>query len=203
MSLSLDVLMKILREITHDIIRKCKDVYQIILYGSYARGDAGPKSDVDLLIVSGNPRSCEEKAMKISVEKGLPILQPVALSPEELADPEKEKLYFNALLEGLLLYQSPESEPVKTAPPSYKPYLVIRYRAPPEHRRKLVGTTVVQRGYRMRARGLIEKMGGIRLGPGVFMIEYSKWPPLELIMQKLGVKYEIKHVILAKGDSRR
>ncbi len=35
------------------------------------------------------------------------------------------------------------------------------------------------------------------------MIEYSKWPPLELIMQKLKVECKMKHVILAKGDSRR
>ncbi|MET1159507.1 MAG: nucleotidyltransferase domain-containing protein [Thermoprotei archaeon] len=198
MSLPFNILIGILREVIRDIIRECKNVYLVILYGSYARGDAGPKSDVDLLIVSGDPRDCEEKAVKIGVKRGLPILQPVALSPDELSDPKKERLYFNALLEGLLLYQSPESEPVKTAPLDYKPYLIIKYRAPPEHRRKLVGTTVVRRGYRVRARGLIEKMGGIRLGPGVFMIEYSKWPPLELIMQKLRVEYEIKHIVLAK-----
>ncbi len=200
MSLPTNILIGILREITKEIIRECRNVYQVILYGSYARGDAGPKSDVDLLIVSEDPRICEEKTMRIGAEKGLSILQPVAISPDELTEPEKKKLYLNALLEGLLLYQSPASEPVKTAPPKYKPYLIIKYRAPPEHRRKLTGTTVVQRGHKMRARGLIEKMGGIRLGPGVFMIEYTKWPPLELIMQKLRVEYKIKHIILAKTD---
>ncbi len=198
MSLPESFLLKILREIVSEILMQCSSVEQIILYGSYARGDAGPKSDVDLLIVASDPRVCEEKASRIGAEKGLPVLQPVVLSPEELGEPGKRELYINALLEGKMLYQSPMAEPVKTAPPDYKPHLIIKYRAPREHRRKLVGVTVVQKGYRLRAKGLIEKMGGIRLGPGVFMIELSKWPPLEIMMQKLNVEYEIKYIILAK-----
>ncbi len=197
MSLPRDILYGLLREIVLELVEKCGKIYQVILYGSYARGDAGPKSDVDLLIIGEEPKRCEEIALSVSVEKGLPILQPVALSPGELGDPGKKRLYVNALLEGYLLYQSIGAEPVKTAPPSYRVHLLVRYRAPPRFRRKLTGTTVVQRGYRMRARGLIEKMGGARLAPGLFMIEAAKWPPLEIILQKHGVEYEIIKIVLA------
>lgn len=36
-------------------IREETDPEQIVLFGSYARGDAGPRSDLDLLIVERNP----------------------------------------------------------------------------------------------------------------------------------------------------
>jgi predicted nucleotidyltransferase len=40
---------------------------KIILFGSYARGDAGPDSDVDLLIVMPVTGSIREKAIEIGV----------------------------------------------------------------------------------------------------------------------------------------
>jgi len=197
------VFASMLKEIVTEILRRCRGVYQIILYGSYARGDARSKSDVDLLIISEDPRKCEREATKIATEKGLPILHPVALSPDELDKVGKSNLYMNALLEGKILYHSHEFTPVKSAPDNYKLYLMVKYRAPPKHRRKLVGTTVVQRGYRMRARGLIEKMGGERIAPGLFIIPIEKWPPLEMIMQKLEVEYEVKKRILAPTNEER
>jgi len=41
---------------------------KIILYGSHARGTAGPDSDVDLLIVMNAERSNREMAVEIGVE---------------------------------------------------------------------------------------------------------------------------------------
>ncbi|MEB3825668.1 MAG: hypothetical protein LRS47_03260 [Desulfurococcales archaeon] len=67
------------------------------------------------------------------IEKGLPILQPVAFSPGDIGGPEKEKLYSNALLEGYILYQPPHAIPVKTAPPGYQVHLLVKYRAPPQY----------------------------------------------------------------------
>ena len=42
-------------------------VEQVILFGSYARGDAGPDSDVDLLVVTPVEGSKREKAIEIGV----------------------------------------------------------------------------------------------------------------------------------------
>lgn len=203
MSLPRNLLYNMLREVVSELVEKCRCIHQVILYGSYARGDAGPKSDVDFLIIAEEPRKCEEAAADIAYRNNLSILQPVALSPDELMEPEKRSLYVNALLEGYILYHSVEAMPTKTAPPGYKIHLLVRYRAPPHIRRKLVGTTVVQRGYRMRARGLIEKLGGKRLAPGLFMIDASKWPTLEIILQKLNVDYEVIHTILAPARDEK
>ncbi len=197
MSIPEHLLINMLREIVDELLRKCRGIHQIILYGSYARGDARSKSDVDLLIVSEEPEKCERQVYSIAVNKGLPILQPIALSLNDLDNPEKKNLYVNALLEGKIIYQSHNAPFIKSAPPNYKPCLMIRYHAPPKYRRKLVGTTVVQKGRKMRARGLIEKMGGKRIAPGLFIIPIEKWPSLEIIMQKLNVEYKVEETILA------
>lgn len=55
-----------IREMAERIVRQF-DPDRIILFGSYARGDAGPDSDVDLLIVMPLSGSRREKAVEIGV----------------------------------------------------------------------------------------------------------------------------------------
>jgi predicted nucleotidyltransferase len=53
-------------EMVERIVRQF-DPERIILFGSHARGDAGPDSDVDLLIVMPVAGSAREKAVEIGV----------------------------------------------------------------------------------------------------------------------------------------
>lgn len=55
-----------IREMVERIVRQF-DPDKIILFGSHARGDAGPDSDVDLLIVMPVSNSTREKAIEIGV----------------------------------------------------------------------------------------------------------------------------------------
>lgn len=55
-----------IREMVKRIVRQF-DPDKVILFGSYARGDAGPDSDVDLLIVMPVAGSTQEKAIEIGV----------------------------------------------------------------------------------------------------------------------------------------
>jgi uncharacterized protein len=55
---------KHLPEITKRIV-EISDPDQIILFGSYARGDFGPDSDLDLLIIKDQVTSPREEAAKI------------------------------------------------------------------------------------------------------------------------------------------
>lgn len=55
-----------IREMVRRIVRRF-DPDKVILFGSYARGDAGPDSDVDLLIVMPVAGSKREKAIEIGV----------------------------------------------------------------------------------------------------------------------------------------
>ena len=53
-------------EMVERIVRQF-DPEKVILFGSHARGDAGPDSDVDLLIVMPVAGSTREKAIEIGV----------------------------------------------------------------------------------------------------------------------------------------
>lgn len=84
---------------------------QIILFGSHARGTAGPDSDVDLLVVMRDPGSKRKMAIEIRVElggMGVPK-DVIVVTPEEV---ERYRgvvgtLIYPALREGTVLYERP------------------------------------------------------------------------------------------------
>jgi len=63
------------------------DPEQIILFGSQARGDAGPDSDVDLLVVMDVEGSKLEKSVEIrGAQRDFPLpLDIIVTTPEEFA----------------------------------------------------------------------------------------------------------------------
>jgi predicted nucleotidyltransferase len=66
---------ELLAEITRRI-RAVSDPEQIILFGSYARGDFGPDSDVDVLVVKDETESTRAEAARIYrvlADLGIPI----------------------------------------------------------------------------------------------------------------------------------
>ncbi len=63
------------------------DPEQIILFGSHARGDAGPDSDVDLLVVMPVKGSKRKKQLDIRIAlHGIPVPKDIIVStPEEFS----------------------------------------------------------------------------------------------------------------------
>jgi len=100
-------LQKMIDRMAHLIVRKFNPD-RIILFGSHARDEAGPDSDVDLLVVMPVPGSKREKAVEIAVAlHGFPIPKDVIVTtPEEFAW-RKElpgTIERPAVLEGKVLY---------------------------------------------------------------------------------------------------
>ena len=82
---------------------------KVILFGSHARGSAGPDSDVDLLVVLRdvtNPRSKAKELYLLLAESGIPK-DIVVVTPEEVAAYRDVPgtLIKPALLEGKVLYE--------------------------------------------------------------------------------------------------
>ena len=84
---------------------------KIILFGSYARGAAGPDSDADLLVVMPVKGSKREKAIEIDVElAGIGLSKDVIVVTAEEVEKYRDvvgTLICPALREGKVLYERP------------------------------------------------------------------------------------------------
>jgi predicted nucleotidyltransferase len=88
------------------------DPHQIILFGSYARGTAGPDSDVDLLVVMPVEGSRRRQRVAIRVAlRGMGLAKDVfVVTPEEVEryGDLVGTLVYPALREGKVLYERPD-----------------------------------------------------------------------------------------------
>ena len=95
-------------EVVHQIVEKFHP-QKIILFGSYARGNPRPESDVDLLVIMETPLKEVEQAIqicrRIDYRFGLDLL---VYTPQRLAERLKMGDWFlrDALREGKVLYES-------------------------------------------------------------------------------------------------
>ena len=102
--------MNVTQSVLDDIVRRIVEVAapeKIILFGSTARGDAGPDSDVDLLIVKSG---AHRRELSVRIRRRLygvgAAIDIVVATPEDI-ERYKDSLglvYKPALKEGLVLY---------------------------------------------------------------------------------------------------
>lgn len=101
-----------MEEKIQEMVRRIVEAVQpdkIILFGSYARGEAGPNSDVDLLIIAPSELPSYKRAMPVYwALRGLGVAKDLLWkTPEEVADWEhvRPHLISRALREGKVLYE--------------------------------------------------------------------------------------------------
>jgi predicted nucleotidyltransferase len=99
-------------ELIDEITRRIRAVTTpelVLLFGSYARGDAGPDSDLDLLVViDGVTRPCQESTRIRRVLRGLLVpFDVIVATPEQIAryGDNVGLIYGPALREGKVLYE--------------------------------------------------------------------------------------------------
>ncbi len=95
-----------------NIIERILQVAQpekIILFGSYARGEAIEESDIDILIIqpSDLPRYKRSTPVRLALKGLFPSKDIVIYTPEEVKDWESASTSFiaSALREGRILYE--------------------------------------------------------------------------------------------------
>lgn len=82
------------------------DPEQVILFGSYAKGTAGPDSDADLLVVMAFDGKRRAKTVELYGAVGAVGLAKdiLLVTPDELRQAEPGSIADNALREGIVLY---------------------------------------------------------------------------------------------------
>lgn len=99
---------ELLQEITRRI-QATTAAERIILFGSYARGDAGADSDLDLLVVVREVRRPRQESTRIRrALRGLPVPIDVIVATPEQVDRYRDSIglvYRTALKEGVVLYE--------------------------------------------------------------------------------------------------
>lgn len=93
-----------------EIVRRSEPTATIILYGSEARGDARPDSDIDVLILlEGDQRSLKREddiagaLYELELSSGTPISPMIMLRRQWENRPFKTPFYVNVMNEGIWL----------------------------------------------------------------------------------------------------
>jgi len=98
---------RLLEEITRRI-REVSDPEKIILFGSRARGDFRPDSDVDLLVIEAGVETPRQEGVRLRrALRGLPVSIDVVVAPPEVIERYGDiigMIYRPALREGKTLY---------------------------------------------------------------------------------------------------
>jgi len=91
-------------------VRSAVDAERIVLFGSTARGDAGPNSDVDVLVIAKSDLPRYRRAGPIyAAVADLPFeVEAVFYTPAEVAEwaGVPESLVATALREGVVIYEA-------------------------------------------------------------------------------------------------
>ena len=189
------ILKKIVKELS-----AIDDVKLVILYGSFARGDYGPKSDIDLFILITKEdailiNDIQNKIINLEEKIGRSI-QPVIRTEKELKKTDTG-LIQNILQEGKLLYLKEPFEISAADITKQKPYVIYTFRlnsldqkTKAKFNRELYTRTKEKRIYQ----GLLQKIDGERLSPGCIIVPFDKRNIVEKFFKKYKIKYETKNV---------
>jgi len=174
------------------------DIKLIILYGSFARGDYGPKSDIDLFILTTKPKTLNEVQNEIiSIEEKIgKSIQPIIRTEKELKKTDIG-LVQNLLQEGKLLYLKEPFEISASEITKQKPYVIYTFqlnslnqKTKAKFNRELYTRTKEKHVYQ----GLLQKIGGQRFSPGCIIIPFDKKNMVEKFFRRYKIKYEAKNV---------
>jgi len=168
-----------------------KDLKAIILYGSFARGDYGPRSDIDLMLITTKKETIEElQDAIISLEIGRSI-QPVIRTEKELAETDTGLLQ-NLFLEGKILFLREPLDIDVSALLRLKPFLVYTFdlgnldqKAKARFNRAFYPR--VRKNYNYP--GVLTELKGRKLASGCIMVPFSKKKPVEKFFKSQKVKF--------------
>lgn len=94
-------------EFLSSLVNKIKALsIKIVLFGSSARGEDAAKSDIDIFILTHNPRELESMLNKQKLRRKI---QPIIRNPVSFAEMQKkEPVFFEEIARGITLWEAKE-----------------------------------------------------------------------------------------------
>jgi len=175
-----------------------REIRLVILYGSYARGDYGPKSDVDLFILTSKSNAVEKihnAIIRIEDKIGKRI-QPTIRTGEEFEKTDSGLLQ-NLLREGKILFLRDFHEISAVTLLKQKPFVIYSFKInslSQKNKAKFNREFYSRTKRKYEYRGLLQKLGGEKLASGCIMIPFRERNGMEKIFKKYKIKYETKNI---------
>ena len=178
-------------------LRASREVAGLILFGSYARGDFGRKSDVDLLILFEAVASPETAAAgraairqvgEVELEARLPMHLAPLLASVEQPETLGADLLHDIWRDGQVLYARAAALAF-LQPDGLTPWALIRFsaaRASPRERVRLS-----RRLHGMAGRPGLVHPPSLTLGPGTLLVAASQAQAVRTALEEAGAAYDV------------
>ena len=188
---------RIFKQISREL-SSISEIRLVILYGSYARGDFGPKSDLDLFILTSKSDAVEKthNAIIRIEEKIGKSIQPTIRTGEEFRKTDSGLLQ-NLLREGKILFLRDFYEISAVTLLKQKPFIIYSFRInslSQKNKAKFNREFYSRTKKKYEYRGLLQKLGGVKLASGCIMIPFREKNGMEKIFKKNKIKYEKKNI---------
>jgi len=171
-------------------------VVAIILYGSFARGDHGPKSDVDLLILVRRPSQTRVVNDCFAEREFGREIQPTIRSLQQLRKTDTGLLR-NVFREGKILFLKEPLDLPAARLLDLKPFALYTFslKGLPQPQKARFNRLLYARktaGYQYR--GLLADLGGIRLSSGCFLLPRDSCRRIERAFKQHRVNFQSRKV---------
>lgn len=173
-----------------------EDLKAIILYGSFAREDYGPRSDIDMMFITKKKETTEEiQDIIISLELGRSI-QPVIRTEKELSETDSGLLQ-NLFLEGKILFLREPFDFDVSLLLHLKPYLVYTFdlgNLNQNTKAKFNRGFYPRRTANYNYPGLLTELKGEKFASGCVLVPFSEKRAIEKFLTSYKVKFSAVRV---------
>jgi predicted nucleotidyltransferase len=170
-----------------------EDVKAVVLYGSFARGEATSRSDIDLLILTTEKKTSKEvqdKIIRLETETGR-NMQPTIRTLGELQKTDTGLLQ-NIFQEGKVLYLREAADIPSAILLQQKPFLIYTFQLNNLSQKEKVGFNrqlyeQTRKGYKYK--GLLQELVGRKLSPGCVLVPHTEKQKIEKFLKKFRVQF--------------
>jgi len=167
-----------------------KDVKAIILHGSFARQDYGPRSDIDLVLIANRKEAIEEiENAIVSLDVGRSI-QPIVRTEKEIAETDSGLLQ-NLFLEGKVLFLREPIDIHVAALLQLKPFLIYTFdlaHLDQKTKARFNRAFYPRRRDNYQYPGLLSTLKGKKLASGCITVPFSEKKAVEKFFRSFKVK---------------